>query len=72
MQAIATMINRSVIRNQEVQNHATIAIGRGGQLKKGETCSGTFGVWFQPLSGASDIDPLLMKQRLYLSMVCLP
>jgi hypothetical protein len=36
MQVIATTINRSVMKNQEFQNHFNIAIGRGGQLKKGD------------------------------------
>jgi hypothetical protein len=44
MQASATTINLSVMKNHEFQNHFTIAIGRGGQLKNGDTCSGTFGV----------------------------
>jgi hypothetical protein len=53
MQAIATMISRSVMKNHDPQSQLIMASGRGGQLKKGETCNGTSGVWFQPLSGAS-------------------
>jgi hypothetical protein len=54
MQAIATISIRSVMKNHEFHNHFAIANGRGGQLKNGETCKGTLGVWFQPLSGSSD------------------
>jgi hypothetical protein len=59
MKAIPTMISFSVMKNHELNTHFAIAVGRGGQLKSGETCSGTLGVWFQPLSGASDMMDLV-------------
>jgi hypothetical protein len=47
------------MKNHEFHSHAAIAMGRGGQLKNGDTCSGTSGEWFQPLRGASDIIGLM-------------
>jgi hypothetical protein len=55
MNAIPTRISFSVTKNHELKIHFTISTGRGGQQKNGETCSGKLGVWFQPLSGASDM-----------------
>jgi hypothetical protein len=59
MNAIPTRISFSVTKNHELKTHFTISTGRGGQLKNGETCSGTLGVWFQPLSGALDMLDLM-------------
>lgn len=51
MNAIPTIISLSVIKNHEFQTHESILRGLGGQLKNGDTFSGTGGEWFQPLSG---------------------
>ena len=70
IQAIATTISLSVIKNQEFQSQTAIAIGRGGQLKNGETCNGTSGVWFQPFSGASDMVSLIHLRWLNSDILC--